>query len=251
MTLRAEVVLSPEENLPPADCWMVIDILRATTTMSVFFESGGTRLYPASSVEEGIALRDILASEGEAPLLMGERNGLRPSGFDLGNSPLEMLDMDMGLHSAAVMATTNGTRALLKAAAEGRSVRPVCARNASAVLEASLASGDRIGIYCAGRMGRAALDDTACAGLLVELLLKRGEAELDDGARMALAVWRDGGGNLPALLRSSDHGKTLLSLGFEEDVRFAGEIDRSGVVCCLGTSGTSPALFSEQVSRKA
>ena len=248
MTLSAEVVLSPGENLPEADSWMVIDILRATTTMSVFFERGGTCLYPASSIEEGIALRKTLASSGDAPLLMGERNGLRPPGFDLGNSPLELLDRDLGLHSVAVMATTNGTRALLKAAAAGCPVRPVCARNASAVLEASLTSGERIGIYCAGRMGRAALDDTACAGLLVELLLKRGAAELDDGARMALAAWRDGGRDLPALLADSDHGKTLLSIGFEEDIRFAGEIDRSSVVCRLGTSGTNPALFPEQVS---
>lgn len=245
MTVRLLVVLSPEETLPETDCWMVIDILRATTTMSVFFERGGGCLYPASSVEEGIALRDTLASGGKALLLMGERNGLRPAGFDLGNSPLELLELDLSHSSTAVMATTNGTRALLKAAAAGSPVRPVCARNASVVLEASLASGKRIGIYCAGRMGRAALDDTACAGLLAELLLKRGEAELDDGARMALAVWRDGGRDLPALLADSDHGKTLFSLGFEEDIRYAGQIDSSTAVCCLGTSKTLPALFPE------
>ena len=224
---------------------MVIDILRATTTMSVFFERGGTCLYPAGTVEEGVALRESLASGGEAPLLMGERNGLRPAGFDLGNSPLELFDMDLKVRSQAVMATTNGTKALLKAAAAGCPVRPVCARNASAVLEASLASGERIGIYCAGRMGRAALDDTACAGLLVELLLTRGKAEMEDGARMARALWLDGGKDLPALLADSDHGKTLLTLGFEEDVRFAGEIDRSTAVCRLGTSKTLPALFTE------
>ena len=236
MTIRVSAVLSPEETLPEADCWMVIDILRATTTMSVFFERGGTCLSPASSVEEGIALRDTLASDGKAPLLMGERNGLPPPGFDLGNSPLELLRLDLSHRTTAVMATTNGTKALLKAAAAGRPVRPVCARNASAVLEASLASGKGIGIYCAGRMGRAALDDTACAGLLVELLLKRGKAELDDGARMALSVWRDGQRDLPALLRNSDHGRTLLSLGFEEDIRFAGQIDASEAVASAKTT---------------
>lgn len=246
MTVRVSVVLSPAEELPEADCWMVIDILRATTTMAVFFERGGTCLYPASSVEEGIALRDTLASGGErAPLLMGERNALPPSGFDLGNSPLELLKMDLSHLSTAVMATTNGTRALLKAAANGRPVRPVCACNASAVLDASLSSGERLGIYCAGRMGRAALDDTACAGILVELLLKRGKTELDDGAQMARAVWRDGGRDLPALLADSDHGKTLFSLGFEEDIRYAGQIDSSTAVCRLGTSKTLPALFPE------
>ena len=250
MTVEVSVVLSPAEELPEADCWMVIDILRATTTMAVFFERGGTRLYPACSVEEGIVLRDALASEGEAPLLMGERNALPPPGFDLGNSPIELRNLDLSRRSTAVMATTNGTRALLKAAATGCPVRPVCARNASAVLMASLASGNRIGICCAGRMGRAALDDTACAGLLVELILKMRKAEPDDGARMALALWRESGQDLPALLQNSGHGKNLLSLGFEEDLLFAGEIDRSSMVCRLGISGISPALFPEKAHRR-
>jgi len=167
MTVKADVVLSPGETLPDADSWLVIDILRATTTMCAFFDGGGKILHPCPSVEDAFLLRDRLAADGGNPLLMGERNSLPPAGFDLGNSPLELLEYGPSRRPEAVMATTNGTRALLKAAASGKPVRPVCARNASAALEAALEDGGSVGILCAGLYGRAALDDTACAGLIV------------------------------------------------------------------------------------
>ena len=144
MSIRCDVVLSPSETLPEADCWLVIDILRATTTMCAYFDGGGKRLYPAESIEEAFTLRDRLAEEGNAPLLMGERNSLPPPGFDLGNSPLELLAAAPATRPDAVMATTNGTRALLKAASSGAKVYPVCARNANATLRAALGAGERV-----------------------------------------------------------------------------------------------------------
>ena len=143
------------------------------------------------------------------------------------------------------MATTNGTRALLKAAATGKPVRPVCARNASATLCASLHDGVRVGILCAGLYGRGALDDTACAGLLVELLLREGKAELEDGAHMALAVWRSAKGDLLKLLSRSVHGKKLASLGFEKDIAYAADVDVSGTVVELAKLKGKPALVSK------
>lgn len=238
MTVKADVVLSPEEILPEADSWLVIDILRATTTMCAFFDGGGKILHPCPSVEDAFLLRDRLAAEGRNPLLMGERNALPPEGFDLGNSPLELLEYGPSRRPEAVMATTNGTRALLKAAASGKPVRPVCARNASAVLDASLKDGGSVGILCAGLHGRAALDDTACAGLLVELLLRRGDAELQDGAVMALDVWRSGGRDMAAILRRSVHGRRILALGFEKDLACAGETDVSRSVAQLEEAET-------------
>ena len=238
MTVKADVVLSPEEILPEADSWLVIDILRATTTMCACFDGGGEILHPCPSVEDAFLLRDRLAAGGRNPLLMGERNALPPEGFDLGNSPLELLEFGPSKRPEAVMATTNGTRALLKAAASGKPVRPVCARNASAVLDASLKDGGSVGILCAGLHGRAALDDTACAGLLVELLLRRGDAELQDGAVMALDVWRSGGRDMAAILRRSVHGRRILALGFEKDLACAGETDVSRSVAQLEEAET-------------
>lgn len=243
MSARCDVVLSPAEALPEADCWLVIDILRATTTMCAYFDGGGRRLHPAGSIEEAFALRDRLAADGGSPLLMGERNALSPPGFDLGNSPLELLAADPATRPEAVMATTNGTRALLKASATGAKVHPVCARNANATLRAALDAGERIGILCAGLYGRPALDDTACAGLLAEQLLALGAA-LEDGAKIALSVWRAGRRNLPALLGESVHGGRLLSLGFAADMAYAAEIDASAAVMTLRTGDAPPVVLT-------
>jgi 2-phosphosulfolactate phosphatase len=245
MIPECDVVLSPGEDLPEAECWLVIDILRATTTMCAFFEAGGKRLYPAESVEEGLALRERMSGEGEKPLLMGERNALPPPGFDLGNSPLDLSPDLLASRPTAVMATTNGTRALLKAAAAGTRVYPVCARNAEATVRAAVETGGRIGILCAGLHGRAALDDTACAGVLVEQLVARGTTDLKDGARMALSVWREGERNLAVLLKRSVHGTRLLSLGFSADLAFAAEIDSSEVVIRLRQDRGIPFLARE------
>ncbi len=229
--MRCEVVLSRSEPLPEADCWLVIDILRATTTICAFFDRGGKRLYPAASIEEAFTLRDRLAEGGLGPILMGERNALPPAGFDIGNSPLELAALDLAGRTDAVMATTNGTAALLNASASGAPVYPVCARNATATA-AAIIERERIGILCAGLEGRSSLDDCACAGLLVERLSARG-AELGDGAILALAAWRDGGRDLSALLARSVHGRRLAALGFERDLAFAAEIDASGAVLAL------------------
>lgn len=243
MTIKIDVVLSPGEELPEADSWLVVDILRATTTMTAFFDGGGRVLYPCPSIEEAFVMADRLAGEGGDPLLMGEQNALPPPGFDLGNSPLELLTYGPSRRPHAVMATTNGTKALLKAAATGRPVRPVCARNASAALEASLRDGPSVGVLCAGLRGRVALDDTAAAGFLVELLLKRGDAELEDGALMALDVWRSGSGSMEVLLRRSVHGRRLLALGFEEDLVFAAEKDVSKAAPLLHMTETGDLIL--------
>lgn len=228
-----DAVLSPGEELPEADSWLVIDILRATTTMDAFFSGGGEVLYPCPSIEEAVALRERLSGSGRQPLLMGERNALPPPGFDLGNSPLELLEFGPSKRPEAVMATTNGTRALLKAARSGRPVRPACARNARAAAGAAREDGGAIGILCAGLKGRSALDDAACAGLLVEMLLAQGEAELRDGAQMALEIWRSCP-DMESRLRQSVHGQRLMALGFEKDLVFAAAVNLSETLSLIG-----------------
>lgn len=245
MTASVDVVLSPAEELPDADGWLVIDILRATTTMCAFFEGGGRRLYPTASIEAARELRDRLAESGGSVLLMGERNALPPEGFDLGNSPLELLALDPSRRREAVMATTNGTKALLKAGAQGVPVWPVCARNASASAETALAAGGHIAILCAGRKGRSALDDGVCAGLLVDILRSRGRVRLSDGAETALRLWRSWEGDLAGALRSSDHGRDLLALGFGADMDYAAQRDAAGTVFHLDLGAPHPCIVTE------
>lgn len=245
MTASVDVVLSPAEELPDADGWLVIDILRATTTMCAFFEGGGRRLYPTPSVEAARELRERLAESGARILLMGERDALPPEGFDLGNSPLELLATAPSFRTEAVMATTNGTKALLKAAAQGAPVWPVCARNAAASVEAALAAGGHIAILCAGRKGRSALDDGVCAGLLVDILQSRRRTRLSDGAETALRLWRSWEGDLAGALRASDHGRDLLALGFGADMDYAAQRDAAQTVFHLDLGTPHPCIVTE------
>ena len=79
-----------DDYLPAVDVWIVIDVLRATTVMTRWFELGGTELYPVKTPDDARKLVSDLKARGSSPLLMGEVNGLPPEGFDLGNSPIEL-----------------------------------------------------------------------------------------------------------------------------------------------------------------
>ena len=229
-SVQAEVVLSHSESLPEVDVWLIVDILRATTVMVSWFAAGGAKLYPAASVEAARELAKSLRLKGENPLLMGERNAVAPEGFDLGNSPLDITPELAGKHSCAVMATTNGTKAILKASAMGAPVLAACARNAPAALAAALTRGDRVGILCSGRLGRPSWDDTLCAGLLVACLKENcSDTRLADGARLAHLAWL-ASKDFRVSLRSADHAVFLEKNGFGGDLDFAAEIGVTHVV---------------------
>ncbi|MBR0094153.1 MAG: 2-phosphosulfolactate phosphatase, partial [Synergistaceae bacterium] len=153
---EADLVFSCGENnfLPVVDVWLVIDVLRATTVMTRWFELGGTELYPVKSPDEARRLVLELQERGSSPLLMGEVNGIPPEGFDMGNSPLELSYELIQEHYCGVMSTTNGTVALNEAFSSGSPVIAASFRNISACLDHALTLGDRIGILCSGRKSR-------------------------------------------------------------------------------------------------
>ena len=121
---EADVVFSCGEDnyIPDVDVWIVIDVLRATTVMTRWFELGGIELYPVKTPDDARALVAELRERGSSPLLMGEVNGLPPEGFDLGNSPTELNYELIQDHYCGVMSTTNGTVALCQAASSGSPV---------------------------------------------------------------------------------------------------------------------------------
>ena len=228
--VRIEVVLSNSESLPIVDVWLVIDILRASTVIVSWFAAGGGELYPVDSVASARLLAERLKQEGKNPILMGEQNAIAPQGFDLGNSPLEITEELVQKTPCAVMATTNGTVAMLKAASTGVPVLIACARNARFAVSAALSRGNRVGILCSGREGRPAWDDTLCAGLLVAHLVERFPGiKLADSARLALLTWRSSD-DFKSSLKSAEHAVFLEKVGYGDDIAFAGEIDVTRVV---------------------
>ena len=211
---------------------LVIDLLRATTTIITALENGARAVLPAGSASDALALAQNL--EREDVLLAGERNAFPIEGFALGNSPLEMVPETVG-GKTLVMATTNGTPALLAAEA-GRPVMLGAAVNFQAAAEAARQALEQAGeliILCAGRQGMFALEDAYAAGRFLQAVapgrVRRG-TELNDAAIAARDLVRRYGTRWKSAVTASAAARDLRAKGFREDVLAATEVDRSGLV---------------------
>ena len=206
---------------------VVIDVLRATSTMVEALVNGARGVYPASSTEEAIKLASSLG-RGEDTLLCGESKGLMIEGFDLGNSPREFV-AERVADKRLVMSTTNGTRAFLLAEDADR-VLACCFLNLGAVVDA-VAAAERLVVVCAGREGAFSLDDVVCAGMLLDRLREwhDGEIELNDAGYAALELsYRLRVG--VDFLAMTDAGKSLIEIGFRDDLKHCAQLDRYAVV---------------------
>ncbi|HHO57911.1 MAG TPA: 2-phosphosulfolactate phosphatase, partial [Oceanithermus profundus] len=176
MPRRLSAVLSPAEALPRAATALVVDVIRATTTAAFLLDGGARELVLTAEVAQARA-----EARRRGALLAGERGGLPPEGFDLGNSPREV-HPDRVRGRTVVMTTTNGTRAALRAAGAAERVGLAALVNAGAAVRWAAARGGDVVLLAAGREGRAALDDAYVLGALVAGF--RGlepDARLDDG----------------------------------------------------------------------
>jgi 2-phosphosulfolactate phosphatase len=209
----------------------VIDVLRATTVVCAALAGGARGVIPVGSIEEAIKLAQTLGSEDV--LLIGERHGLPIPGFSLGNSPLEMM-AEAVRGKTLIMTTTNGTAALLGAAA-ATEVYLAAAVNLSVAGARARRAAERgmpLAVVCAGREGRFGLDDAYAAGrLVIEALGDHRRREgLNDGALAAVDLVRRYGGNWRRPLSLSAAGRHLAGLGMRPDVLEAAKQDRYPVL---------------------
>ena len=228
--------------LPAVDVWLVVDVLRATTVITRWFELNGKNLFPVKNTDEAKNLTQIFKESDLTPLLMGEVNGIPPEGFELGNSPLDLNSENVKLHSCAVMSTTNGTVALNEAASTGSPVLAVSFRNSSAVLDYALTFGKKIGILCSGRRKNPSWDDTFCAGAIIKRLrtLTNEKILMSDSAKISLLIWETGQHDIKTCIRRSEHAEYLEKIGYGNDIDFACQYDVSTVV---------PMLFNDENGR--
>ncbi len=197
---------------------VVIDVLRATTTITAALSNGAAAVIPHAELDHCRATRKTEPSL----LLGGERGGLRPADFDLGNSPAEYTaDRIAGRRIA--FSTTNGTRALA-GCGEAAAVWLGAFTNRAAVAEMLLRNKRDTILVCAGKLHLANLEDTACAGAIVDSLRSVG-VTLTDRARVAWAVYDQYRGDLRALLAESDHGRLLVDIGLGTDIDLCAELD--------------------------
>ena len=205
---------------------VVIDVVRATSSMVEALAAGASAIYPTGSTEDAVNLAQSLGREDT--LLCGERRGVKIEGYDLGNSPGEYGSAVVE-GKRLVMSTTNGTR-VFGAVAGATRVTACALTNLSAVASA-VADEDDLVVVCAGRQGGFAMEDALCAGhLLNRIRQARGDAlDLNDGGRAALLLAdalvpdRD-------VLASTTGGRALIEIGLGEDLDRCAEIDRHTIV---------------------
>jgi 2-phosphosulfolactate phosphatase len=205
---------------------VVIDVLRATTTIIYALAAGCLDVRPCAEVEDACRLAGGMRA-GRV-LLGGERGGQALPGFDLGNSPREYTSA-VCKNTSLVLTTTNGTRALLRAA-EAERVLVAGFVNYSAVCEQLQAETRPIHIICAGTDGEPTLEDTLLAGALVDFLCEEGVGRMNDSARLAWDCFEMHGRVLEGALEISKGGENLRALGYDDDIRAAAQVDLFALV---------------------
>ncbi|MCS7030578.1 MAG: 2-phosphosulfolactate phosphatase family protein [Gloeomargarita sp. SKYG116] len=211
--------LVPAGDLP--DCAVVVDVLRATTTMAVALSAGATAVQVFADLEE--LLRVSAQWPAEQRLRVGERGGQVVSGFDMGNSPLDCTP-ERVKGRRLFMSTTNGTRALARVQA-APCVLTCALVNRQAVVELlQQQQPERVWIVASGWEGAFSLEDTACAGALLMGLGDQATTGNDEAVG-ALALYQQWQDNLLELLHRASHGQRLLKLGQAADLRFCAQVD--------------------------
>ncbi len=235
------MVPSEAEHFEKADAYVVIDALRATTTIATMFARGLRRLRTVTNIEAAFA-----AKTGPEILVFGEVRGLRPDGFDYGNSPVETGVLDLA-GGEAVLMTSNGTKALCLVAGLGPTVAGSLV-NLSAVVDwASVA--ERVLVVCAGNHGARSfsLEDFAVASCIVQELVSRSSSiVLGDAARLALTLETPEG-----MIHRSEHAEVTRALGFAQDIAFAGTRDREPSLPMVVEHGADWAVLENLAAGRA
>jgi 2-phosphosulfolactate phosphatase len=217
--VHIDVAFTPAEA-QEAPTGIVIDVIRATSTICQALASGYSRVFCTTEIDEARALR---AELGQG-VLGGERLNVKIDGFDLGNSPREYLE---SRSETLILTTTNGTRAIVTTAARCERVLVASLLNLSAVVDAAAQAGEDVTVVCAGVQGVLALDDTYVAGRIVEQLADERSDAAEAAARVA-TTWS----GAEAVFRASQSGRNLMQNApqLEEDLVFCARESVLGVV---------------------
>ncbi len=203
--MRVHVAFTPAEAAA-APTGIVVDVLRASSTIAQALAGGYRRVLCCGEVEQARALR---AELGDG-LLAGERACVRIPGFDLGNSPGEFAE---AAGEAVILTTTNGTRAIVAAASRCERVLVASLLNVDAIVAAAREAGSDVAVFCAGVKGEFAMDDAYVAGRIVELLA----GETTDAGAAALRLARSFA-SAEEGLRASQSARNLVNAGLEDDI---------------------------------
>lgn len=207
---------------------VVIDVLRASTTITTALQYGAKEVIPCLTVEEARQL----AGQRPGSLLGGERGGKPLPGFDFGNSPAEYT-ADRVADKTIVFTTTNGTKAMTRCMGSGRILIGAIVNRAA--ICRSVADDQRVDIICAGTNGEFSMDDALAAGAIVsQLSPASSDWELNDGANICRSLWDHEVGDgdrsvlvdrIEASLAQSLGGRNLIGIDMRSDLALAAQLD--------------------------
>jgi 2-phosphosulfolactate phosphatase len=201
--MKVHVAFTPDEAAS-APTGIVVDVVRATSTIAQALAAGYLRVLCVPEIEQARALREELPDS----VVGGERDAVRIEGFDVGASPREFLEPRA---ETLILSTTNGTRTIVTAAERCDEVLIGSLLNLDAVVRVAAERGEDVAVICAGYKGAFAFDDAYCAGRLVQAL----GGERSDAA-VAAALLADAYPNALDGLNARTYGPP----GLEEDLVF-------------------------------
>ena len=223
--MDAEVFLT-HSNISEGDVQdrtvVVIDVLRACSTIVTALDRGARAVLPVLDMAQAGKLATNL--DPDVYRLGGERGGEKIEGYHLGNSPREYTRESVKRRDV-ILNTTNGTRAL-EQAKEADHLVAACFLNAGRVVDFVQHHTDAVTIVCAGHRNRLSLEDTLCAGLLLDRLWDGDEPyPVTDSAHTAYTLYHTDRENLDTALRGANHAEQLASQGYEGDLDYCFRID--------------------------
>ncbi len=234
--MRIEVFFSPasvDELGMRGRNVVVIDVLRASTTICTALRNGAREVIPTPDIENATKISANL--KGGSRLLGGERQGKKIDGFDLGNSPLEYTPEKVG-GKTIVFSTTNGAGAIYKCRYASMAIVGSFV-NISAIVQTITDIGGTWTILCSGNQGAFSIEDATCAGTIVSKVNAVTKVETDDAGLTSVILYNKFKKSILGMMKQSEHGKYLISIGFEEDLRFCAETDSVPVIPIVDGTG--------------
>ena len=202
---------------------VVIDVLRASTTVITALSNGAKEIIPVNTIESAVKVSGNLF--GDVVLRGGERNGKIIEGFNLGNSPQEYTE-EAVKGKSIIFYTTNGAPTMWKAR-YAKNLIVAGFVNMTAAVKKIAELKDDVYILCAGKQTQFCVEDAVCAGMIIKELMdmKGVECEYNDSAAAAVTLYKSASKNLLKMAKNCDHGKFLEEIGFGSDLEFCTNID--------------------------
>jgi 2-phosphosulfolactate phosphatase len=207
---------------------VVIDILRATSTMVHAMSQGALEIIPVATVEEVFQMAKVFPRS--SIILGGERESKKVQGFDLGNSPNEYV-IEKVKGKKLILTTTNGTKAF-HLVSSGKEILVGSFFNIGAVAKRCLELDRDLLFFPSGDEGNFSLEDTICGGMLIELITKKSRKpiSLTDASQCAQILYKRFEENLLEGFYLSHHGKELIRRGFGDDLVYCARVDTTDIV---------------------